>query len=69
MRYYHYRSSFSDSHGYAQLTRFLPESVQKHFEQRTTAPFEEGESSDDEGDLATDVTSESVRRRTKDLWS
>ena len=69
LRYYHYRSGFSDSHGYAQLTRFLPEGVREHFEQRITAPFEEGESGDDESDLAADVTSESVRRRTKDLWA
>jgi DNA helicase-2/ATP-dependent DNA helicase PcrA len=38
LRYYHRRWSMGDAHSYAQLTRFIPQSVRKHFEERTTDP-------------------------------
>jgi DNA helicase-2/ATP-dependent DNA helicase PcrA len=69
LRYYHYSGSFSDRYGYAQLTRFLTEGVRKYFDARTTSPFDEDEPSDEESDFTADVTSRSIRRRTKDLWS
>jgi DNA helicase-2/ATP-dependent DNA helicase PcrA len=69
LRYYRRSSGFSDSYGYAQLTRFLPEGVREHFDERTTAPYEAGEESDHASDLAAEVTSEAVRERTKRLWS
>ena len=69
LRYYHYPGSFSDAHGYAQLTRFLPESVQQCFERRTTSPFEEDDVADGETGIKADITSQTVRRRTKGLWS
>ncbi len=65
--YYHYRPSLSDRHGYAQRTRFLPEPVVKFFEQRVTMGG--GEIDDDEDGLETNVTSRTIRRGTKDLWS
>jgi len=67
LRYYHYRRGFSDSHGYAQLTRFLPTGVREHFEQRTTAPYDDDGPSG-EGTVEAEITSETVRKRTKGLW-
>jgi DNA helicase-2/ATP-dependent DNA helicase PcrA len=69
LRYYRRSGSFSDSYGYVQLTRFLPEGVREHFEPRTTAPYDEGDESDLPSNLAAEVTSETIRRRTKSLWS
>jgi len=69
LRCYRYAQGFSDAHGYAQLTRFLPEGVREYLDGRTTSPFEEDEFNDDQSDLAADVTSRKIRRRTKDLWS
>jgi DNA helicase-2/ATP-dependent DNA helicase PcrA len=68
LRYYHY-GGFSDRHGYAQVTRFLPDGVREYFERRTTSPVDEEESWDDAGEVAGKATSRAVRRRTKDLWS
>ena len=68
LRYYHRPGGFSDAHGYAQLTRFLPKGVLKFFDGQTTSPYERDES-DSETDLTGEVTSEAVRRGTKDLWA
>jgi DNA helicase-2/ATP-dependent DNA helicase PcrA len=38
LRYYHRGRGLSDAHSYAQLTRFLPASVQPLFEKRSTVP-------------------------------
>lgn len=35
LRYYHFRPGVSDRHGYAQRTRFLPQSVLEFFQQRS----------------------------------
>jgi len=68
LRYYYYqRPGVSDRHGFAQRTRFLPEPVVQFFEQCVTSPY--ALTDEDEDDLATDMTSRAVRRRTKDLWS
>jgi len=71
LRYYHYPGSFSDAHGYGQLTRFLPERALRLFRRATTtAP--EGEEDEDLGeDLAREprLSSRSVRKRTKRFWS
>jgi hypothetical protein len=69
LRYYHYRGSFSDSYGYAKHTRFLPKGVQDYFEQRTTAPYEDHDVSHAGSDLGAGLTSQTVRRRIKSLWS
>jgi len=69
LRYYHYSGGFSDRHGYAQLTRFLPAGVRDYFERRTTSPFVEDEFDEEERNSSADVNSRTVRRRTKDLWA
>jgi DNA helicase-2/ATP-dependent DNA helicase PcrA len=66
---YYYSGGFNDRHGYAQVTRFLPEGVRKHFERRTTSAFGEEDSSEAGGVLQADVNSQAVRERTKSLWS
>ena len=68
LRFYRYQPGVSDHHGYAQLTRFLPHGVQEHFRRCTTLQAEPGD--DESGaEVAADVTSGAIRRRTKDLWS
>jgi DNA helicase-2/ATP-dependent DNA helicase PcrA len=55
-----------DHHSFAQRTRFLPNEVLKSFEQCVTDPLE---AEDDRLDDAPGrTTSDSVRRRAKDLW-
>ena len=67
-RYYHsYRPGASDRYGFAQRTRFLPAKVLRCFEQQVTDGMQ-GADDDVAGDLVTDTTSRTVRRRTKDLW-
>ncbi|NQT15092.1 MAG: ATP-dependent helicase, partial [Planctomycetes bacterium] len=68
LRYYHY-GNFSDAHGYAQVTRFLPENVRRHFDERTTSPPDDDRESDGETDTEADLTSKTVRHQTKKLWS
>ncbi len=63
---YHYRPGASDAHGFAQLTRFLPQPVQARFARTVAGPL----SADDApGPLHTGLDSRSIRRRTKSLWS
>jgi DNA helicase-2/ATP-dependent DNA helicase PcrA len=65
LRYY-YSYSMSDRHGYAQRTRFLPESIISCFEQCVSDELE-GE----EGELPaipSRLTAPSIRRRIKELW-
>jgi DNA helicase-2/ATP-dependent DNA helicase PcrA len=54
-----------DHHSFSQRTRFLPRELLGSFEQCVTDPMEED---DDANDLPSRPTSESVRRKTKDLW-
>ena len=67
LRYYYSPGRRSDSHGYAQMTRFLPKAIRCHFRETVTSPFGEDEPGQD--DVETGLTSRAVRRRTKDLWS
>ena len=67
LRYYHYGRGLSDSHGYAQRTRFVPENVAACFQQVVTEASSAGVDFGP-GGVATDLTSEAIRRRTKDLW-
>lgn len=67
LRYYHYQGSFGDRYGYAQLTRFLSDGPLTQFQRATTSPF--SETDDEDIDLENEITSEEIRRRTKDLWS
>ncbi len=77
LRYYHsHRPGNSDSHGYAQLTRFLPNGILDKFERQTS----DGQAVDGALDahsphggprrpkLKTDLTSKDIRRSTKDIW-
>ncbi len=67
LRYYHYQGHFGDRYGYAQLTRFLADGPVSQFQRATTVPF--SETDDEDIDLESEITSEEIRRRTKDLWS
>ncbi len=69
LRYYRYPGNFSDHHGYAQLTRFLPENVKQHFQCCATCPSGEVEVLDFQADPAAGVSSMKIRQRTKGLWS
>jgi DNA helicase-2/ATP-dependent DNA helicase PcrA len=73
LRYYTYPRSFSDVHGYAQLTRFLPPETRRLFDEvqaaTTTSPGESG----DDGlpplpGTNESVTTEDIRRRLKGLF-
>lgn len=66
LRYYHYRGGTSDRYGFAQRTRFLPAEVARFFHRCTTDSKLDEEGA---GSMATDLTSESIRRQTKGLWS
>jgi DNA helicase-2/ATP-dependent DNA helicase PcrA len=73
LRYYSYPRTFSDVHGYAQLTRFLPEGVRRLFDETQAAihtlPDESADaaSSSPVGAGQT-VTTEDIRRRLKGLF-
>ena len=69
LRYYYHPGNFSDRHGYAQVTRFLPKTIRKCFRQSTASGFGQDDLPDAESVLNAELTSKSVRRRTKDLWS
>ena len=56
----------SDRHGYAQRTRFLPDSVAEFFDRRLAYGGDDVEETD--VPLGSNLTSQAVRRRTKDLW-
>ncbi|MGO8689002.1 MAG: ATP-dependent helicase [Thermoguttaceae bacterium] len=63
---YFYTPGMSDRHGYAQRTRFLPDSVAAFFDRRLAHGGEDVEETD--VPLGSNLTSQAVRRRTKDLW-
>jgi DNA helicase-2/ATP-dependent DNA helicase PcrA len=65
--YYSYRPTHSDAHGYAQRTRFLPPPVVECFEQCVTESVVEADEEHDEVNF--EVTSRTIRQRTKGLWS
>ena len=69
LRYYHRPGGWSDAHSYAQLTRFLPRKVQRCFQPSTAFVSDEEEAADAPSTLDADVTSQSIRRQTKGLWS
>jgi len=47
----------------------LPQSVRACFRQTIASPYDEHEVVDGQAGLAVEVTSRSVRRQTKNLWS
>jgi DNA helicase-2/ATP-dependent DNA helicase PcrA len=73
LRYYSHPRTFSDVHGYAQLTRFLPVETRRFFEQRlasetTGARPPNAADGDSAQDLGGSVTTADIRRRLKDLF-
>jgi DNA helicase-2/ATP-dependent DNA helicase PcrA len=67
LRYYYTPApGMGDRHGYAQRTRFLPDSVAAFFDRRLAHGGEDVEET--EISLGSSLTSQAVRRRTKDLW-
>lgn len=67
LSYYRYAQSFSDSHTFAQRTRFVTDRIAKSFN-RLAAEGESDAAFVEPVDLEADTTSQAVRRRTKDLW-
>jgi DNA helicase II / ATP-dependent DNA helicase PcrA len=70
LRYYSYPRTFSDVHGYAQLTRFLPEAVRRFFDETQASlpgSFEEtsGAASSSSSTTGEAVTTEDIRKRLK----
>jgi DNA helicase II / ATP-dependent DNA helicase PcrA len=70
LRYYSYPRTFSDAHGYAQLTRFLPETVRRLFEEvQASGPASPEEPADaglsSKPGTQQGVTTEDIRRRLK----
>jgi len=73
LRYYTYPRTFSDVHGYAQLTRFLPASVRGSFELSPASDLvpsadPSGMGVGDSSGLGGSVTTEDIRRRLKDQF-
>jgi len=67
LRYYYSGRNFHDRYGFAQMTRFLADGPSNHFQRVVPASLED--ENDSQSDARSEVTSESIRRRTKDLWS
>jgi DNA helicase-2/ATP-dependent DNA helicase PcrA len=68
LRYYRSGRGFSDSYGYAQLTRFLPKRAAGRFQHTVTSPSLGFGDIEDGADLRADITSAGIRNRTKRLW-
>jgi len=73
LRYYTYPRSFSDVHGYAQLTRFLPEGVRRFFDQHPASDTVTPGGSDAAGASeqqapGESITTDEIRRRLKDFF-
>jgi DNA helicase-2/ATP-dependent DNA helicase PcrA len=73
LRYYSYPRTFSDVHGYAQLTRFLSEGVRPLFEEiqaiSVTSPDDPADpASRSTGGSGPRVTTEDIRRRLKGMF-
>jgi DNA helicase-2/ATP-dependent DNA helicase PcrA len=69
LRYYHYSGTFSDRHGYAQLTRFLPKGVRSCFDEQTALSTDQSGLSQSDGEVKADVTSRTIRERAKRFFS
>jgi DNA helicase-2/ATP-dependent DNA helicase PcrA len=68
LRYYRSGRGFSDSYGFAQLTRFLPKRAASRFQHTVTCPSLGFGDSEGDADLRADITSAGIRNRTKRLW-
>ncbi len=63
----YYQSRFGDLHGFAQRTRFLPESILSSFRQCVTDELEDDDP--EHSAVVTRLSSRQIRGRTKNLWS
>ena len=72
LRYYTYPRSFSDVHGYAQLTRFLPPETRRLFDEvqasTTRAPSGDDDLSGAPPGAGESITTEEIRRRLKGMF-
>ena len=66
LRYYHRRFSLGDAHTYAQLTRFISDSVRTLFEERTESVDEPCEGTNWPTDMPTEVSK--IKARLDRLW-
>ncbi len=66
LNYYFSPGRWSDAHGFAQMTRFLPPRVREFF---TECVSWAGGGDGAEESIDTELSSKSIRRQTKDLWS
>ncbi len=65
--YYKHRRSSIDTHGYAQLTRFMSDGAREFFEEKTT-----GKVTDSDGEAAvaeTGLTTRDIRESISDMWA
>ena len=69
LRYYRYAGSFSDAHGYAQLTRFLAEGPCQFFHRSVANSSGDMVDAGPAVEIEARTTSVAIRRKTKDLWS
>lgn len=69
LRYYRYPGSFSDAHGYAQLTRFLAEGPVQQFRRLVSTTSGDTAPVDSSGNLQAHVTSQDIRRKMRESWS
>jgi DNA helicase-2/ATP-dependent DNA helicase PcrA len=69
MAYYHHPGTSSDRYGLAQLTRFLAWGPEQHFDRVVSTADTPGDEAEGCLDISPTTTSESIRRRSKDLWS
>jgi DNA helicase-2/ATP-dependent DNA helicase PcrA len=68
LRYYHAgRGAFSDRHGYAQLTRFLPQALRQYFDCRV--PDEPVDAKADQQTPGSAETTRRIRGQIQSLWS
>jgi hypothetical protein len=67
LNYYFSPGRWSDAHGFAQMTRFLPPRVREFFTECVS--WAGGGDGAEESNIDTELSSKSIRRQTKDLWS
>jgi len=62
LKYYHKKHRTGDAHSYAQLTRFLPEQIQNHFEKITLTPKPKL-------DLLPKATQSDIKKKIAAMWT
>ncbi len=63
LRYYYRKHRLGDSHGYAQLTRFIPPTVAQFFDQMSVVADQSEEEMDGKGTTAKDI-----RKSIRSMW-